>query len=282
MATLGGLRRPATARQRMGLGVALSAGLHALALVFLMVAVTRDPPRSLDHVATDEFVTIGPIGDSAIGIPGWPTDTPAPGPAVERAAVAPTAPTPRLSGAVAPGTRSISPRPVRRPVAIVAPARPPVARPAAPPTATAASSRGRAVAQTPAAPASGPRTAQIPAGIDVGGAGTGQAPAGGAPQEGSPGRSPLADFRALLTRRVKAAWDPWLVYQRVDPAGTLRGSLLVTGIQLRLRADGVVERAKLAESSGVEALDDEAMAAIKRMKLPSLPPRSSMTAVAST
>ena len=164
MATLGGLRRPATARQRMGLGVALSAGLHALALVFLMVVVTRDPPRSLDNVATDEFVTIGPIGDSAIGIPGWPTDTPAPGPAVERAAVAPTAPTPRLSGAVAPGTRSISPRPVRRPVAIVAPARPPVARPAAPPTATAASSRGRAVAQTPAAPASGPRTAQAPRG----------------------------------------------------------------------------------------------------------------------
>jgi TonB family protein len=63
-----------------------------------------------------------------------------------------------------------------------------------------------------------------------------------------------------------------VVYQRVDPGGTLRGSLLVTGIQLRIRGDGVVERAHLADSSGVTPLDDEAMAAIKRMKLPPLPP----------
>jgi TonB family protein len=272
MPTLGGLRRPPTARQRLGLGVVLSGGAHALLLAVLTVAVTRDPPRPLDNAATDEFVTVGPVGDSTIGIPGWPGDTPAPGPAVERASPSTAAPKTRLPGPTAPGPRTLSARPVRRQVATSAPSRPPVPRPAAPPAATAPTSRGRSVAQSPAPPATAPKPAQAPSGIDVGGAGPGQTPAGGAPQEGSPGRSPLADFRALLARKVKAAWDPWVVYQRVDPGGNLRGSLLVTGIQLRIRGDGVVERAQLADSSGVAPLDDEAMAAIKRMKLPPLPP----------
>jgi TonB family protein len=271
MPTPGALHRPPTARQRLGLGVVLSAGVHAAALITLMVAVTRQPPGPMDRTATDEFVTVGPVGDTTTGIPDWPTDYPASGPAVDRAAPTSAPPRPRAAGIEAAGPTRPSPRAVRRQVATSAPARPPVPRPAAPPAATAPSSRGRAVAQAPATPATSPNPAQVPGGIDVGGAGLGQTPSGGAPQEGTPGRSPLADFRALLVRRVKAAWDPWEIYQRLDPAGKLRGTLLVTAIQMRLRGDGSLERAQLAQSSGVAPLDDEAMAAIKRMKLSPLP-----------
>jgi TonB family protein len=270
---LSGSRGGTTARQRLGLGALLSAGGHAVALIALGILISQRPPRGPEDPATDDVVAIGPIGDTAVGIPGWPTDNPPPGPAVERAAPAPAPapPTARRPGRAAPGTRSTQPRLDRPPVATAAPVRPPAARPAAPLPATASGARGRTTAQAPTAPATAPRPAQAPTSIDVGGTGQAADPAGGAEQEGDPGSGVRAAFRSLLRKQLKAAWHPQEIYQRVDPTGQLKGSLLVTGVQVRLRADGQVDRAVVADSSGVRALDDEAMGAIRRMKLPPLP-----------
>jgi TonB family protein len=86
------------------------------------------------------------------------------------------------------------------------------------------------------------------------------------------GPSPLAAFRAELKARLRAAWRPVEVYQRLDPAGQLQGSRLITGLQVRFRADGTVEQAAVARSSGYPQLDGEALAALARIRpLPPLP-----------
>jgi outer membrane biosynthesis protein TonB len=80
-----------------------------------------------------------------------------------------------------------------------------------------------------------------------------------------------AAFRAELRRRIKADWRPADVYRRVDPAGRLQGSLFSTRVTLRLRPDGSIVSSRLKATSGVPALDKEAMEAIGRTRPPPVP-----------
>jgi TonB family protein len=84
--------------------------------------------------------------------------------------------------------------------------------------------------------------------------------------------SAKAAFFELVKARVKAAWSPLDVYRAIDPEGRLEGRDLHTVSSVRMRADGSVERASVAESSGVAVLDGEAVAAMKRARLPPVLP----------
>jgi TonB family protein len=81
-----------------------------------------------------------------------------------------------------------------------------------------------------------------------------------------------AAFRAQLRRHLLNAWHADEVFARIDPQRRLEGSLFTTAIQVRLRADGTIERSSLAESSGIPALDQEAAGGLARMEpLPAVP-----------
>jgi TonB family protein len=113
----------------------------------------------------------------------------------------------------------------------------------------------------PGEAASGTLEARHPgAAVDVGGRGEKIETAAD-----SDGRSGLALFRADLKRRLRAAWRPVEIYQRLDPQGQLEGSRLITALHVRLRADGTAERVTVSDSSGFAALDDEALAALRRV-----------------
>ena len=83
---------------------------------------------------------------------------------------------------------------------------------------------------------------------------------------GRKGSSPMAAFRAELKQKMRAAWRAREVYERIDPQGRMQGALLVTKLNVRIRANGTVETSALHDSSGIPALDTEASAAIGRMK----------------
>jgi outer membrane biosynthesis protein TonB len=85
-------------------------------------------------------------------------------------------------------------------------------------------------------------------------------------QAASARASSLAALRTELKQRLRAAWRARAVYERIDPQGRLQGTLLVTKLNVRLRADGSVEKTALHDSSGIPALDTEATAAVGRMK----------------
>jgi TonB family protein len=90
---------------------------------------------------------------------------------------------------------------------------------------------------------------------------------------GPTGPSPMAAFRAELKQKMRAAWRAREIYERIDPQGRMAGTVLVTKLNVRLRADGTVERSAMHDSSGIPALDSEATATIARMKpLSRLPP----------
>ena len=97
-----------------------------------------------------------------------------------------------------------------------------------------------------------------------------------APQPAQPA-GPIEDaaraaFRATLRKHLYQAWRAGDVYQRIDPQGRLAGSLFTTAVQVRLRPDGRLERAELRESSGIAALDKEALDALGRLEpLPPVP-----------
>ena len=79
-----------------------------------------------------------------------------------------------------------------------------------------------------------------------------------------------ASALALFMRQVEASisrhWFPQSVYTRVDPGGTIQGVERRTAMRVRVRADGSLERLDVESSSGVPALDEEAMAAFHRAK----------------
>jgi len=111
---------------------------------------------------------------------------------------------------------------------------------------------------------------RAPADLDVGSGGASALADG--PRVGAKGRTVVAAYLADLKGRLKSSWRPKEVYHRMDPQGRLQGSVLVTRLEVRLRADGTVEKAELYASSGVAALDTEARAALERMeRLPRLP-----------
>ena len=273
MLLVSGQRRFRTTRQRLGLGVLLSALVHLLALGALVALVVgeRDAAAPAEAPATEE-ITISEVGEAMLGPAGWGASagTPAPQPASPSPAAPRRASYPNPRG-IDQTVKLARPAP-RRPVATARTATP-AARPlvAAPATAPV-----RPVASASAPPAAAPPASrpQVTA-IDVGGTGATPEAPGGGDRLGQPRVDPvqeaLAAFRAQLKQAVRTVWRPLEVYKRVDPEGRLTGSLLVTAMQVRLRADGSLEQVAVSEGSGVRALDEEALGAIRRMKAPGVP-----------
>jgi TonB family protein len=114
--------------------------------------------------------------------------------------------------------------------------------------------------------------------LDVG-AGQGAGPADlstNATGPGAAGSSARAAFLANLKARLQAEWRPQEIYKRVDSSGRLEGSTLVTLLKVRLRADGTLEHAEVGKSSGLPALDTEAIDAFKRSQPLGRPPAETL------
>ena len=132
---------------------------------------------------------------------------------------------------------------------------------------------GRAAVPTPGAalPARGGRAGKVALSEPAGLAAPAPLPLPGAEvvTEADPAR---AAFRAQLRRHLHEAWHANEVFARIDPQGRLDGSLFTTAIQVRLHPDGTIDRAELAESSGIAPLDKEALGSLGRMEpLPPVP-----------
>lgn len=78
--------------------------------------------------------------------------------------------------------------------------------------------------------------------------------------------SALALFMRQIETAIARHWFPQSVYTRVDPGGSIKGVERRTAMKVRVRADGSLERLDIESSSGVPALDEEAMAAFHRAK----------------
>jgi protein TonB len=78
--------------------------------------------------------------------------------------------------------------------------------------------------------------------------------------------SALALFMRQVENSIARHWFPQSVYTRVDPGGNIQGVERRTAMKVRVRADGGLERLDVETSSGVQALDDEAIAAFQRAK----------------
>jgi TonB family protein len=89
---------------------------------------------------------------------------------------------------------------------------------------------------------------------------------------GAPGGSPLAFFVNQLNNQVRGQWRPKEVYQRLDPRGRLAPSMFFTVLNVRIRADGTLEKATVQSSCGIPELDNEALEAFKRAPLLPRPP----------
>jgi TonB family protein len=100
-------------------------------------------------------------------------------------------------------------------------------------------------------------------------------PVGGARGEATaPVDAALALFNLRMNQRVKGEWHPKDVYRQVNP--NLEGAINTDGattIEVRLRADGSLERARITKRSGTPALDQEALASLQRAQPFSPPPR---------
>ena len=285
--------RFATTRGRLGLGAALSAGCHLLAIAGLTLFVTRsgsvvpgggiaDSEAMISVSDADDallaevaFATgerIGPEAAPASGPPASGTPE-APGPG---AAPASGPPASGAGGALAARGATGAPTADKgssRVATATVPA-PSAVGPAAESGTTPAPGPRKAPRRASRSqPGVGrPATAPAPA-IAIPDRPPEPAPAEPSPRTGTPGPSPRTTFLALMKKHLRAAWRAGEVYQRIDPMGRLEGSMFVTGFQVRLRADGRVERAEQSDSSGIRELDLEGQAAITRMQpLPPLPP----------
>lgn len=78
--------------------------------------------------------------------------------------------------------------------------------------------------------------------------------------------SAMALFMRQIEARIARHWFPQSVYTRVDPGGRIQGVERRTAMKVRVRADGSLERLDIESSSGVAALDEEAVAAFHRAK----------------
>jgi TonB family protein len=78
--------------------------------------------------------------------------------------------------------------------------------------------------------------------------------------------SALALFMRQIEASISRNWFPQSVYTRVDPSGTIQGVERRTAMRVRVRADGSLERLDVESTSGVPALDEEALAAFHRAK----------------
>ncbi len=267
------VRRRGTGR-RMGLGFALSAACHLLALAGLAAFVTRAgstlPGGGIANVDVDphEIIRISSADESALaealaqGPPalGAGASTTGGEPSAVGAAASVTGAA-SASGAAASAIDSIQVAGVDPAPAQVRPAGEGATRPGPARRAVRRASRaGSPTAAASAPPAAAPEKA-VPA-----------PPPESAPSTGTPVPSPRSLFLAQLKRHLRAAWRAGEVYARVDPTGRLEGSMFVSGLQVRLRANGTVERAELKDSSGIPDLDHEAQGTVARMQpMPPLP-----------
>ena len=259
--------RFSTVPRPLRVGAALSAGIHLLAIAGLSLLVTRPGSRAPEG-GTDggEVVVELTTGIGEAVEPGPRLEESGPdrhdrSPASERRAGSS-----RQSGTL-PASGAPADAAGARQVATAALPAPAVAR-----TGAAATARGPVTARKKASGASR-RSPQVAARASS------PAQAASIPekteplvatdkssQAGTPVPSPRAIFLAHMKKQLRAAWRAGEVYLRVDPHGRLHGSMLVTGLQVRLRADGTVEKAVLQDSSGIDDLDTEALAALQRVQ----------------
>ena len=90
---------------------------------------------------------------------------------------------------------------------------------------------------------------------------------------GAQGGRRAAAFFEQVKEKVARDFHPDAVALRADPSGALLdGKSRVIAVALRLRADGALARAELARSSGVPALDAEALDVFHRNQPYPAPP----------
>jgi outer membrane biosynthesis protein TonB len=253
-------------RLRLAAGGLASVALHVLLAVGLGRLV-RDPGGWREEPAP-ETVSVSTVEEVIVGPPLPPGPLPF-FDAAETAAEAPVRRRPRRVAAPA--------VPAQLPPAADTEAserEPPTTRPAPTSTRPAAAElpaerrplpvpshsagRGPESDETPAPPATGPTDGGAPTAVI-------------AKKPGPPSAKLI--YLTEVKRRLRAAWHAAEVYERLDPQGRLRGSLFITSFEVRLRANGSVERADLKASSGMSVLDGEAKDALGRAQLPPLPPQ---------
>jgi TonB family protein len=76
--------------------------------------------------------------------------------------------------------------------------------------------------------------------------------------------SSYAGFINVVRDRVRRVWRVREVYQQADPLQRYRGDALVTEVEVRVAADGTVSSARVLKGSGMEEVDEEAAAALRR------------------
>jgi TonB family protein len=254
--------------RRWLLGVALSSGVHVVVVMVLVISAHYRRGRGVGAGGADMTVPVpgpgSPAGAAAEAPESVTVDVVDPGealPAIDVPPAAPAATEPEKP--VAPPVR---PRPARARVASSSPA-----------DAGAGAGPAAAEAPGPARPGGGVDAGPVVA-TPQGARDAGAAAAPGAPKPAAPPARPAdhgvrVAYRAQLRRHLHDAWGAYQVYLRLDPQGRLAGSRFVTRVSVRIRADGTIEGAELATSSGEKAIDAEAMAALRRIqRLPPLPP----------
>ncbi|MBI3179419.1 MAG: TonB family protein [Deltaproteobacteria bacterium] len=85
-------------------------------------------------------------------------------------------------------------------------------------------------------------------------------------------------FFNRMKRGVSQHWNPWSEYRRRDPTGNVYGfRSRVTVLNVTLDATGGLKELTVAQSSGLEFLDQEAMAAFRRAEPFPNPPKGLLT-----
>jgi TonB family protein len=84
-------------------------------------------------------------------------------------------------------------------------------------------------------------------------------------------RSAMAGLLNSVGDRVRNHWRAREIYPRLDPTGRFGDSSLITTVNVRLGADGRIERAHVVRGSGLGPMDLEAVAAFARAD-PFIPP----------
>ena len=82
--------------------------------------------------------------------------------------------------------------------------------------------------------------------------------------------SRFAPFFNMVEKQVRGRWNPYEAYRRADPTGTLSGQRSTpyassyTELAVALTAEGGLLTLEVAEPSGLQFLDEEAVAAFRR------------------
>ncbi len=85
-------------------------------------------------------------------------------------------------------------------------------------------------------------------------------------------------FFNRMKRGVSQHWNPWSEYRRRDPTGNVYGfRSRVTVLNVTLDASGGLREVTVAQSSGLDFLDQEAMAAFRRAEPFPNPPKGLLT-----